>query len=106
MNITNSLIILAAIMLSSILVFSTATTTTTTIPTMNVFASQYKEQGSSDYYYATGQEVFYPPGVNEYDSSQLPDYIPKESYGDGYYDRYESGFYEELGTFGIPYDIK
>ena len=104
MNITYSLIILAAIMWSSFLVFITATTTTT--PTMNVFASQYKEQGSSDYYYATGQEVFYPPGVNEYDSSQLPDYIPKESYGDGYYDHYESGFYEELGTFGIPYDIK
>ncbi|HET8792922.1 MAG TPA: hypothetical protein VFM31_03935 [Nitrososphaeraceae archaeon] len=102
MNITNSLIILAAIMLSSFLVFSTATTT----PTMNVFASQYEEQRLYDYYYTTGQEVYHPPGGNKYDSQQLPDYTPKESYGDGYYDHYESGFYEELGTFGIPYDIQ
>jgi hypothetical protein len=102
MNITNSLIILAAIMLSSFLVFST---TTTTPPTMNVFASQYEEQRSHDYY-TSGQEEYYPTVRDGYDSPEYPDYIPRESYGDGYYDHYESGFYEELGTFGIPYNIE
>jgi len=103
MNITNSLTILAAIMLSSFLVFSTTTITTT--PTTNVFASQYEEQRSHDYY-TPEQEGFYPIVRDGYDPSDYPDYIPRESYGDGYYDHYESGFYEEVGTFGIPYNTE
>jgi hypothetical protein len=43
--------------------------------------------------------------MDGYDASELPEYIPSESYGDGYYDHYESGYYEEQG-YGTSYDIE
>ena len=92
MNRTSSLIILTAIILSTFLVFNT-----TTIPMINVSASGGDQEEQEEYYY--------PPLMDGYDPSELPEYIPRESYGDGSYDHYESGYYEEQG-YGIPYDIK
>jgi hypothetical protein len=43
--------------------------------------------------------------MDGYDPSELQEYIPSESYGDGYYDHYESRYYEEQG-YGISYDIE
>jgi hypothetical protein len=91
MNRTSSLIILAAIMLGTFLIFNT-----TTIPMINVSASGGDKEE---------QDYYYPPLMDGYDPSELPEYIPRESYGDGYYDQYESGYYEEQG-YGIPYNIK
>ena len=91
MNRTSSLIILAAITLGTLLIFNT-----TTIPMINVSASGGDKEE---------QDYYYPPLMDGYDPSELPEYIPRESYGDGYYDQYESGYYEEQG-YGIPYNIK
>ena len=91
MNRTNSSIILVAIILGTFLVFNI-----TTIPMINVSASGEDQEE---------QEYYYPPLMDGYDPSELPEYIPRESYGDGSYDHYESGYYEEQG-YGIPYDIK
>ena len=97
MNRTNSLIILVAIILGTFLVFNI-----TTIPMINVSASGEEQE----YYYPPEpEEYYYPPLMDGYDPSELPEYIPRESYGDGSYDHYESGYYEEQG-YGIPYDIK
>ena len=91
MNRTSSLIILAAITLGTLLIFNT-----TTIPMINVSALGGDKEEQSHYY---------PPLMDGYDPSELPEYIPRESYGDGYYDQYESEYYEEQG-YGIPYNIK
>ena len=91
MNRTSSLIILAAITLGTLLVFNA-----TTIPMINVSASGGDKEK---------QDHYYPPLMDGYDPSELPEYIPRESYGDGYYDQYESGYYEQQG-YGIPYNIK
>jgi hypothetical protein len=91
MNRTSSLIILAAITFGTLLIFNT-----TTIPMINVSASGGDKEEQNHYY---------PPLMDGYDPSELPEYIPRESYGDGYYDQYESGYYEEQG-YGIPYNIK
>lgn len=104
MNRTNSLIILAAITLGTFLVFNTTTT-----PSMmtNVSASgEYKiEERSYHYPSPAREEYYYPPLMDGYDPSELPEYIPSESYGDGYYDHYENGYYEEQG-YGTSYDIE
>ena len=105
MNRKNSLIILAAITLGIFLVF-----TTPTIPMIiNVSAEpateEYEKEEGSYYYQQERDEYYYPLLIDGYDPSELPDYIPNESYGDGYYDHYESGYYEEQG-FGMPYDIE
>ncbi len=102
MNRTNSLIILAAITLGTFLVFDTTTTPMMT----NVSASgEDKKEEQSYYYPSEREEYYYPPLMDGYDPSELPEYIPSESYGNGYYDHYESEYYEEQG-YGIPYDIE
>ena len=100
MNRTNSLIILVAIILGTFLVFNI-----TTIPMINVSASGEDQEEQEYYYPPEPEEYYYPPLMDGYDPSELPEYIPRESYGDGSYDHYESGYYEEQG-YGIPYDIK
>jgi hypothetical protein len=72
--------------------------------TINVSASGDKEER---YYYPSPEreEYYYPPLMDGYDPSELQEYIPSESYGDGYYDHYESRYYEEQG-YGISYDIE
>ena len=98
MNRKSSLIILTAIILGTFLVFNI-----TTIPMINVSASGGDQV---EYNYPPEQvEYNYPPLMDGYDASELPEYIPRESYGDGSYDHYESGYYEKQG-YGIPYDIK
>ncbi|HET8856416.1 MAG TPA: hypothetical protein VFM28_02700 [Nitrososphaeraceae archaeon] len=59
-----------------------------TIIILNVSASEYKEERS--YYQLEPKEYYYSP-------SELLEYIPSKSYGDGYYDHCESGYYEEQG---------
>ncbi|HEX5186939.1 MAG TPA: hypothetical protein VFV86_08625 [Nitrososphaeraceae archaeon] len=105
MNITYSLIILAAIMLSSFLVFSTATTTTTTIPTMNVFAdSDEYQKGTLFSDYSSDNENGYLPMMNNYYEDGSPNVEPftPERYG-GYYSHYESEFYLDQYNDGSPY---
>jgi hypothetical protein len=100
MNITNSLIILAAIMLSSFLVFSTGTTT----PTMNAFAEsdEYGKETASDY--PSDYENRYLPMMNNYYEGEPPMLEPStpERYG-GYYSHYESEFYLDQYNDGSPY---
>ena len=73
---------------------------------INVSASGGDQEEQEEYNYPPEQEEYnYPPLMDGYDASELPEYIPHESYGDGSYDHYESGYYEEQG-YGIPYDIK
>ena len=101
MNITNSLIILAAIMLSSFLVFSTATTT----PTMNVFAeSDEYEKGTTFSDYSSDNENGYLPTMNNYyeDESPMVKQSTPDRYG-GYYSHYESEFYLDQYNDGSPY---
>ena len=101
MNITNSLIILAAIMLSSFLVFSTATTT----PTMNVFAeSDVYEKGTTFSDYSSDNENGYLPTMNNYyeDESPMVEQSTPDRYG-GYYSHYESEFYLDQYNDGSPY---
>ena len=101
MNITNSLIILAAIMLSSFLVFSTATTT----PTMNVFAeSDEYEKGTTFSDYSSNNENGYLPTMNNYyeDESPMVKQSTPDRYG-GSYSHYESEFYLDQYNDGSPY---
>ena len=101
MNITNSQIILAAIMLSSFLVFSTATTT----PTMNVFAeSDEYEKGTTFSDYPSDNENEYLPTMNNYyeDDSPMVEPSTPDRYG-GYYSHYESEFYLDQYNDGSPY---
>ena len=102
MNITNSLIILAAIMLSSFLIFSTATTTT---PMINVFAeSDEYVKGTPFSDYSSHNENGYLPKMNNYyeDESPMVEPFTPERYG-GYYSHYESEFYLDQYNDGSPY---
>jgi hypothetical protein len=74
----------------------------TTVQTTNVSASEYREEKAYDYA-KPEREKYNPLPINGYDPSDLPPYFPGESYGNGYYDHYESAFYEEQG-YGIPYN--
>ena len=76
MNRTNSLIILVAIILGTFLVFNI-----TTIPMINVSASGENQEEQEYYYPPEPKEYYYPPLMDGYDPSELPEYIPRESYG-------------------------
>src|SRR5512145_2763057 len=105
MNRTNSLIILSAIMLGTFLVFNTTTIPTITNVSAEPAGEGYEKEERSYNYQSEREEYYYPPLMDGYDPSELPEYIPSESYGDGYYDHYESGYYEEKG-YGTSYDIE
>src|SRR5215213_11579308 len=108
MNIINSVIILASIMMSILLVFNT----TTTIPMMiNVFAEsegEYEKEEQS-YDYPPERESGYPSMMNDYYAQGPPpmmaergEYDP-DRYG-GYYGHYEGDFYLDQYDDGNPYD--
>ena len=106
MNRINSLIILTvAITLVTFLVFNTSTTTPMTTNVSAESGGERYEKEERYYYQPEREEYYYQPLMDGYDPSELPEYIPSESYGDGYYDQYESGYYEEQG-YGIPYNIE
>ena len=103
MNITNSLTILAAIMLSSFLVFSTTTITTT--PTTNVFAdSDEYSNGITNSDYQSDNGNGYLSMRNNYNEEGTPMIEPStpDRYG-GYYSHYESEFYLDQYNDGSPY---
>ena len=96
MNRTNSLTILTMATIGTFLMLANS------MMTVNIFAS---DEESYNKYPQNGKEIYYEPFMDEYDPSELPEYIPRESYGNGDYDHYESGYYEEQG-YGIPYEIE
>jgi hypothetical protein len=70
-----------------------------------LYVSALEEEEQFNSYPIDREEYYYTPLTNAYDPSELPEYLPNESYGNGYYDQYESGYYEEQG-YGIPYNIE
>lgn len=106
MNIINSVILLATIMLSIFLVLNTTTTTPMMI---NVFAEpkgDYEKEEQS-YEYQPEREDRYPPIMNDYYPPGLPiteEYNP-DRYG-GYYGHYEGEFYLDQYDDGNPYEMR
>ena len=97
MNRTNSLIILAMITLGTFLILIQSS--------IALYASALEEEEQVNSYSLDREEYYRTPLMDAYDPSELPEYLPSESYGSGYYDQYESGYYEEQG-YGISYNIE
>jgi hypothetical protein len=97
MNRTNSLIILAMIIIGTFIISIQSN--------IALYASALEEEEQFNSYPLDREEYYYTPLMEAYDPLELPEYLPSESYGNGYYDQYESGYYEEQG-YGIPYNIE
>jgi hypothetical protein len=106
MNIINSVIIFATIMLSIFLVLNTTTTTPMMI---NVFAEPKEEYEKEErsYGYQPEKEDRYTPIMNDSYSQGLlivEEYNP-DRYG-GYYGHYEGEFYLDQYDDGNPYEMR